>query len=63
MSTNNIAFDRRSGRIVSVHVGAEDEGRAIEQAQRYSGIEAEYIGVIAVPADAVEPGQRYTVDV
>ena len=37
--------------------------KAIERAQRYSKIQTEYIGVIAVPADAVERGRQYKVDV
>ncbi len=63
MSTNYVAFDSRSGRIVSVHLGTDDEARATERAQRYSRIETEHIKVIAVPADAVERGQRYKVDI
>jgi hypothetical protein len=63
MSTNYVAFDSRSGRIVSVHLVAEDVARASARAQRYSRIGTEHIKVIAVPADAVERGQRYKVDV
>jgi len=72
MATTYIAFDTRSGRILSVHHGAMDakEARAggIQYHTRFHGqhdakISDEHVAVITVPSDTVEQGKQYKVDV
>lgn len=63
MATTYVAFDRRSGRILSVHHGAVDARHARERAQSHAKISDEHIAVITVPSDAVERGKQYKVDV
>jgi hypothetical protein len=64
MATTYVAFDTRSGRILSVHHGAVDARHAREGcAQHHAKISDEHIEVITVPSDAVERGKLYKVDV
>ena len=70
MSTAYVAFDTRSGRIISVHHGASDASYARQRAQGYSKIAQdyskiadEYIAVIAVPSGACEQGKQYKIDI
>jgi hypothetical protein len=68
MATTHITFDTRSGKIISAHHGAEDPKMATQilhrQATLYpqAKIEKEYVEVITVPADAMQPGKQYKVD-
>jgi hypothetical protein len=72
MATTYVAFDARSGRILSVHHGAMDAKEAREGNARYHSqyhgrhdakISDEHVAVITVPSDTVEQGKRYKVDV
>jgi hypothetical protein len=70
MATTYVAFDTRSGRILSVHHGPMDAKEARGGAQyhtQYHGqhdakISDEQVAVIAVPSGAVEQGKQYKVD-
>jgi len=62
MTTSYVAFDTRSGDIVSVHYGAEDDASALERAQRHARIEPESVAILSVPADTIERGRPYKVD-
>ena len=48
MATTYVAFDTRSGRLLSVHRGAIDIKNARESAQHYGKISEEHFAVIAV---------------
>jgi hypothetical protein len=68
MATTHIAFDTRSGRIISAHHGAEDLKMATQIVHQQATlhpqakIEKDYIEVIAVPADSMHPGKQYKID-
>jgi hypothetical protein len=63
MATTFVAFDTRSGQILSVYHGAVDARHARESAQYHSKISDEHIAVISVPSQSVELGKQYKVDV
>jgi len=63
MATTSVAFDMRSGRILSVHHGAVDARHARESARHHAKISEEHISVITVPSEVVERGKHYKVDV
>jgi hypothetical protein len=65
-----VAFDKRSGQILSVHHGAVDPESARKGARhhkkyqaRYAQINDEHVGVMSVPEGAVERGKQYKVDI
>jgi hypothetical protein len=66
----HVAYDTRSGRIISVHSGAVDRAQARERAVQHASsadeadeaVAQEHVAVIAVPAGALELGRRYAVD-
>jgi len=67
MPTTHVAFDSRSGRIVCAYLGNHDPGKSPQITHRHptqhrETIEKEYIELITVPADAMEPGKQYRVD-
>lgn len=67
MAQTYVAFDTRSGQIVSVHHGAADAKEARASAQHYGRhagkINEEHIAVIAVPPGAADKEKLYKVDV
>jgi hypothetical protein len=72
VATTYVAFDTRSGRILSVYHGAMDARQAHERALYHAKtidepnraqINEEHIAVIAVPSDVAERGKQYKVDV
>jgi hypothetical protein len=67
MATTHVAFDTRSGRIICAYLGNRDPGTHNHLAHRHATqpqatIEKEYVELIAVPADAMESGKQYKVD-
>ena len=70
MATTYVAYDTRSGAILSVHHGAVDEKevrRGVQSQIEYPGqqdakISDEHVAVITVPSNAAEPGKQYKVD-
>jgi hypothetical protein len=60
--TIHIAYDARSGKIISVHHGATDAADVRQRAHKHSKIEATHIAVIDVKPGAAQPGKRYKVD-
>jgi hypothetical protein len=67
MAKTYVAFDTRSGRILSVHHGARDAKEVGGGAQYHGQLDAkisdEHVAVMIVPYDAVEQGKQYKVDV
>jgi hypothetical protein len=67
MTTTYVAFDTRSGRILSVHHGAidDEDARQCAQHRRQPGakIDHEHLEVIPIPLDAVEREKLYKVDI
>jgi hypothetical protein len=69
--TTYVAFDTRSGRILSVHHGSIHAKHAKEGARYHTQyherhgvkISDEHVAVISVPSDAVEQGKQYKVDI
>jgi hypothetical protein len=59
----HVAFDERSGRIVSIHRGARDPESLRDRARRYAGYGAERIEVVVVDAAAIRPDKHYKVDI
>jgi hypothetical protein len=70
MARTYVAFDTRSGQILSVHHGGED-AKELEGAEYHTQyheqfdaqISDEDVKVIVVPSDATEQGKQYKVDV
>ena len=62
MSKTYVAYDTRTGQILSAHYGATDATHARHTAQTRSGVEDAHIGVIEVPSRAHERGKHYKVD-
>ena len=66
MSNTYVVFDSRSGRIVGVHYGADDAKQARKGVQagrlHETKLSDENIDVITVPAQTIERGKRYKVD-
>jgi hypothetical protein len=67
MATTHVAFDTRSGRILSAHYGPDDPAKIAQSAhqhamQYHAKVEPEHIAVIAVPAGTMESGKQYKVD-
>ena len=58
-----VAFDVRTGQILSVHRGATDSIKVREAAQRHTELVEDYVAVITVASDALERGKLYRVDV
>jgi hypothetical protein len=63
MAKSYVAFDSRSGRILSVHHGGVDAEHAREHARYHAEISDDHLAVVVVPSEAVEGGKRYKVDV
>ena len=63
MPSAHIAYDTRSGRIISVHYGPIDTAKVRERARHHAKIAEEHLALIAVSREAVEQGKRYKVDV
>ena len=63
MATTYVAFDTRSGRILSVYHGEVDAKYAQERAQYHAKISKEHVAVVAVSSDVIEQGKHYKVDV
>src|SRR5262245_24431706 len=63
MTDSYVAFDVRTGQILSVHHGATDSIQAREAAQRLTKISEDYVAVITVASDALERGNLYRVDI
>ncbi|HCW08372.1 MAG TPA: hypothetical protein DGG95_13510 [Cytophagales bacterium] len=64
MSTTYIAFDRRSGQILSVHHGANDAADARECCiQQHTEISDEHVAVTNIFSDAMHQEKRYKVDI
>jgi hypothetical protein len=70
MATTFVAYDKRSGAILSVHLGAVDEKevrKGVQSRAQYPGqqdakISDEHVAVITVPSNAAESGKQYKVD-
>jgi hypothetical protein len=60
--TTHVAYDTRSGRIISIHHGEKDASQIHQRAQRHGKIEQGHIGVISVLAETMQRGKRYKVD-
>jgi hypothetical protein len=67
MATTYVIFDKRSGRILSVHHGAIDAKEARTSAQHHrhddAKISDEHIEVIPIPSDPLDHEKLYKVDV
>lgn len=63
MPATYIAFDVRSGQILSVHHGADNAEYVRERVQQRSKISREHVEVIAASAPFGEKGKRYKVDI
>jgi hypothetical protein len=67
MTTTYVAFDKRSGQIVSVHHGAMDANDARtgahHQRQHDARISDEHIEVMPIPSGAIDNDKLYKVDV
>jgi hypothetical protein len=63
MTTTYVAFDTRSGQILTVHHGATNANEVEESVQNDANIMAEDVAVITVPYNAIESGKQYRVDV
>ncbi len=62
MPKTHIAYDTRSGRIISVHHGEPHADRALERVHHHSKISREHLGLISVASESMQRGKRYTVD-
>lgn len=62
MSTAYVAFDTRSGRIVSVHYGAPSPHHARKSALARGKMSEEHIEIVSVQPEEVQPGKKYKVD-
>jgi hypothetical protein len=62
MSTAYVAFDTRSGRIVSVHYGAPSPHHARKSALARGKMGEEHIEILSVQPDEVQPGKKYKVE-
>jgi hypothetical protein len=60
--TTHVAYDTRSGRIISIHHGENDASKISRRAQRHGKIEQQHVGVISVQAETVKRGKLYKVD-
>ena len=60
--TTHVAYDTRSGRIISIHHGENDASKIRQRAHLHGKIEHEHIGVISVQSETVQRGKRYKVD-
>jgi hypothetical protein len=58
----HVAYDARSGQIISIHHGPSDVSQIRERAHHRSKIEHKHIEVIPVQAEAVQRGKTYKVD-
>jgi hypothetical protein len=58
----HIAFDKRSGHILSVHKGATDDEYVRRSARKNLEITDEHIGIIVTSSDFTKIGKRYRVD-
>jgi len=63
MAVIYVAFDTRSGQILSVHLGSVAAVNERESAQRHAKIGEAHLGLITVSSDDVEWGMQYKVDV
>jgi|HubBroStandDraft_6_1064221.scaffolds.fasta_scaffold41689_2 hypothetical protein len=62
MSTAYVAFDTRSGRIVSVHYGAPSPHHARKSALARGKTSEEHIEILSVQGEEVRAGKKYKVD-
>jgi hypothetical protein len=62
MSTAYVAFDTRSGRIVSVHYGAPSPHHARKSALARGKIIEEHLEILSIQQEEVQPGKKYKVD-
>jgi hypothetical protein len=62
MPTTYVAFDTRSGRIISVHYGAPSSHRARKSALARGKVGEEHIEMLLVQPDEVQPGKKYKVE-
>lgn len=60
--TTHIAYDTRSGRIISIHHGENDTSKIHHRAQRHGKVEQQYVGVISIQAGTMQRGKTYKVD-
>ncbi|MBZ5531017.1 MAG: hypothetical protein LAO20_06270 [Acidobacteriia bacterium] len=58
----HIAYDTRSGQIISVHRGPADAAHAQQRAHERSKIAREHLAAIEVQSDAMQPGKLYKID-
>ncbi len=58
----HIAYDTRSGQIISAHHGPADADYAQQQAHDRSKISREHLAAIEIKSDAMQPGKLYKVD-
>jgi hypothetical protein len=58
----HIAYDTRSGQIISAHHGPADAAYAQQQAYDRSKIAREHLAAIEIESDAMRPGKLYKVD-
>jgi hypothetical protein len=58
----HIAYDTRSGQIISAHHGPADAAYAQQQAHNRSKIAREHLAAIEIEPEAMRPGKLYKVD-
>jgi hypothetical protein len=61
--TTHVAYDTRSGRIISIHHGENDTSKIHQRAQRHGKIEQQHVAVISIKAATMQRGKTYKVDV
>ncbi len=63
MASIHILYDIRTGHIIGVHHGPVEAADALQRAQKHPKVNTDQLAVLTVPANAVERGKQYTVDV
>jgi len=58
----HVAYDARTGQIISIHHGPADVSQIRERARDRSKIEPQHIELISIQPETVQRGKRYKVD-
>jgi hypothetical protein len=61
--TTHVAYDTRSGRIISIHHGENDTSKIHQRAQHHGNVEQQHVAVISIQSATMERGKTYKVDV
>jgi hypothetical protein len=59
----HVAYDKRSGNIISIHHGNENATHARQRAHHLSRLEEQHIEVITVATESVGKNKSYKVDI